>query len=260
MKQTQKIVLTGLMTALVFLLTFLVKIPIPFTSGYIHLGDSMIFLSVLAVGPFYGAFAAGMGSMLSDLLGGYAQYALPTLIIKSLMALLMGLAMSGKTKRSIFIAAGTVFVVWAGFLTALLAGLRQAVATYGASLSLAVVPEGGPAELEAAGRMSRNLPVYLLLAFIGVVLVVAMAAWFIARRDGEGAFTFRALLGMTAGGMCMIIGYWLTDAFIMGYGTLAATFSVPMNLLQFAGGILIAAALSPGVHKARNAIFPIQAQ
>lgn len=255
MKQTQRLVLTGLMTAMVFLLTFLVKIPIPFTSGYIHLGDSMIFLSVLAVGPFYGAFAAGVGSMLSDILGGYAQYAIPTLVIKSLMALLMGLAMSGKTKKQIFTAAGTVFIVWAGFLTALLAGLRQAVATYGSGLSHAVVPDGGPEELEAAARMSRNLPAYLLLAFIGVVLVVAAAAWFIARRDGEGAFTFRALLGMIAGGMCMIIGYWLTDAFIMGYGTLASTFTVPMNLLQFAGGILIAATLSPGVQKARNAIF-----
>ncbi len=255
MKQTQRLVLTGLMTALVFLLTYIVKIPVPFTSGYIHLGDSMIFLSVLVVGPFYGAFAAGFGSMFSDLLGGYAQYALPTLVIKALMALLMGLAMSGKTRKGVFAAAGSVFLVWTGFLAALYIGLIQAAATYGEGLAKVIVPDGGADELAAAGRMAHTLPRYLLLAFVGVVLVVAAASWFVARRDGKGTFTFQALIGMVAGGMCMIIGYWLVDSFVMGYGALAATFTVPMSLLQFAGGILLAAALTPGVTRARLAIF-----
>jgi len=255
MKQTQRLVLTGLMTALVFLLTYLVKVPVPFTSGYIHLGDSMIFLSVLAVGPFYGAFAAGVGSMLSDLLGGYAQYALPTLVIKALMALLMGLAMSGRTRKGVLTAAGSVFIIWTGFLAALYAGLLKALSTYGGELAQAVLPDGSPEELQTAGEMSRNLPLYLLLAFVGVVLLVAAASWHVARKEGKGAFTFQALIGMVAGGMCMIIGYWLVDAYVMGYGALASTFTVPMNLLQFAGGILVAAALSPAVSKARQAVF-----
>lgn len=64
---TRKYVLTGLMTALVLCLTFFIKIPVPYTSGYIHLGDSMIYLSVMILGPVYGAFASGIGSMLADL-------------------------------------------------------------------------------------------------------------------------------------------------------------------------------------------------
>lgn len=254
--RTRQLVLTGLMTALVFLFTFTVKVPVPFTSGYIHLGDAMIFLSVLAVGPIHGAFAAGVGSMLSDLLGGYAQYALPTLIIKAVMALLTGLAMNGRTRRSILLSAGTVTVVWGAFLTLLYAGLSGAVAQYGEKLSAVVLPEGGEAERAAAERMAANLPGYLLAAFVGVTLVVALAAWFLSRREAKGAFSFRSLIGMSAGGMCMIIGYFLTEAFLMGYGVLPATFSVPMNLLQFAGGILIAAALSPVVAKARAVLEP----
>lgn len=255
-QNTRQLVLTGLLTALVFLFTFVVKVPVPFTSGYIHLGDAMIFLSVLAVGPIHGAFAAGVGSMLSDLLGGYAQYALPTLVIKSVMALLMGLAMAGRTRRSAFLSAGTVTAVWGAFLALLYAALSDAVSQYGGKLSAIVFPGGGAEELAAADRMAGNLPVYLLAAFVAVTLVVALAAWFLSRRDAKGAFSFRALIGMSAGGMCMIIGYFLTEAFLMGYGVLPATFSVPMNLLQFAGGVLIAAALSPAVARARTMLAP----
>ena len=244
------------MTALVFLFTFVIKVPVPFTSGYIHLGDAMIFLSVLAVGPIHGAFAAGVGSMLSDLLGGYAQYALPTLVIKAAMALLTGLAMAGRTRRSVILSACAVTTVWGAFLALLYTGLSAAVSQYGAKLSAIVFPEGGAEELAAADRMAGNLPAYLLAAFVGVTLVVALAAWLVSRREAKGAFSFRALIGMSAGGMCMIIGYYLKEAYQMGYGVLPATFSVPMNLLQFAGGILIAAALSPAVAKARAMLSP----
>jgi hypothetical protein len=50
----KKFVLTGLMTAMVFVLTFTLKVPVPYTSGYIHLGDSMIYLSVIVLGPCMG--------------------------------------------------------------------------------------------------------------------------------------------------------------------------------------------------------------
>lgn len=45
-----------------------------------------IFLSVLLLGPL-GIPAAAVGSMLSDLIGGYMVYVLPTFLIKGLVAL-----------------------------------------------------------------------------------------------------------------------------------------------------------------------------
>lgn len=54
--------------------------------GYVHLGDGAIFLSVLLLGPL-GIPAAAVGSMLSDLIGGYMVYVLPTFLIKGLVAL-----------------------------------------------------------------------------------------------------------------------------------------------------------------------------
>lgn len=83
-------VLMGLMTCLVIVATMFIKIPIPMTSGYVHLGDSMIFLSVLILGKKNGSFAAGVGSALGDILGGYAIWAPWTLIIKFIMAWILG--------------------------------------------------------------------------------------------------------------------------------------------------------------------------
>ena len=51
MKNTKKITLTALMTSLVFIATgVLPVIPIPLSQGYIHLGDSMIFIACALTG------------------------------------------------------------------------------------------------------------------------------------------------------------------------------------------------------------------
>lgn len=75
----QKLTLCGVMA-------YFPKIPVPVTGGYVHLGDGAIFLSVLLLGPL-GIPAAAVGSMLSDLIGGYMVYVLPTFLIKGLVAL-----------------------------------------------------------------------------------------------------------------------------------------------------------------------------
>ena len=82
----QKLTLCGVMAALVFVMTYFPKIPVPVTGGYVHLGDGAIFLSVLLLGPL-GIPAAAVGAMLSDLIGGYMVYVLPTFLIKGLVAL-----------------------------------------------------------------------------------------------------------------------------------------------------------------------------
>ena len=79
-------VLTGIMAALVMAATSFFKIPVPATNGYVHLGDALIFISVLVLGRRDGTIAAATGSALADLLGGYAHWAPWTFVIKGLMA------------------------------------------------------------------------------------------------------------------------------------------------------------------------------
>lgn len=84
--KTKKLVITALFTALTLMATLVIKLPLPFV-GYIHLGDGFVLLSALLLGPLFGTAAAGMGSALADVLGGYALYAPASLVIKSAMAL-----------------------------------------------------------------------------------------------------------------------------------------------------------------------------
>ena len=91
MKETERIknlCETALFIAIVFLGVFIIKFPGPF--GYMHIGDSMIFLSVLMLGGKRGAVAGGIGAALADIVSGYTIWAVPTLICKAAMALVMG--------------------------------------------------------------------------------------------------------------------------------------------------------------------------
>lgn len=84
-KRIQKISLSAMFTALVFVATYFIAIPMP-AVGYVNMGDAFILLSVWMLGPICGAICGGVGAMLADLMLGFAVYAPATLIIKALMA------------------------------------------------------------------------------------------------------------------------------------------------------------------------------
>ena len=81
----KRLAATGLFAALTFLATFVLKIPTP-AFGYIHIGDGFALMSGLLLGPVYGGLAAGIGSALSDLLGGYIVWIPGTFAAKFLTA------------------------------------------------------------------------------------------------------------------------------------------------------------------------------
>jgi len=242
---TRKFVLTGLMTSLVLVLTFILPVPVPYTSGYIHLGDSMIYISVIILGPVYGAFASGVGSMLADLLAGYAQYAIPTLVIKSLMAMIMGLILSGRTKKASFCSAGAAVAVWFVFTAGSVVYLKSMVSSKGIDALVSIIAGEKAAEEAAANaaRMVNNLPVYLSVSLAILIAVLSLIAWFITKKDGYKAFTLRAVIGMSAAGMCMVLGYFTVESFM--YSPIAALMSVPMNMIQFFAGVVTASLLAP---------------
>ena len=88
-QKTLKIIMASLMAAMTCIATMVISIPTP-TNGYIHLGDGLVLLSGIILGPIYGGMAAGIGSMFADILLGYTYYALPTFIIKALAAICGG--------------------------------------------------------------------------------------------------------------------------------------------------------------------------
>lgn len=85
-KQLKKFITAALLAALTCFSTYIISFPSP--TGYIHPGDSLVILSGIILGPLYGGLSAGIGSMLADVLAGFPQYILPTLIIKALTAII----------------------------------------------------------------------------------------------------------------------------------------------------------------------------
>lgn len=84
MKKTdlKKITLTAIFAALVAVMTAFIKVPTGINEGYLHFGDSMIYLAGCLLGP-YAAIAAAIGGALADVLAGAAVWAIPTAIIKA---------------------------------------------------------------------------------------------------------------------------------------------------------------------------------
>lgn len=140
---TKDITKIAIMAALVFVTTYLIKIPS--LNGYTHIGDSMIILSALILGKKKGALAAGLGAALCDLLSGYMQYIIPTFLIKAIMVLIIASIaekLIDKTKFAWIIGAiiGCTFQVFGyGLVETIMYGFIGAIASVPANIIQSVV-------------------------------------------------------------------------------------------------------------------------
>lgn len=82
-KKIFKICLTGLMAAIIAVFTAFIKFNTGINDGYLHFGDSMIYLAGCILGP-YGIISSAIGGAIADILAGSAIWAIPTAIIKAL--------------------------------------------------------------------------------------------------------------------------------------------------------------------------------
>ena len=87
---TKIIATTGIMMALVFVATFFTKIPIPMTKGYFNIGDTVIIITAIVLGPASGLVVGALGSMLADVAGGFFLFAPLTLVVKGVEGYLIG--------------------------------------------------------------------------------------------------------------------------------------------------------------------------
>ena len=99
-KKIRTMVLAAVLAALACVATMVVQIPSPM-NGFVNLGDCFVLLSGWLLGPWWGAAAGGIGSMLADLLLGYGHYAPGTLVIKGLMALVGAVVFKAFGKSSV---------------------------------------------------------------------------------------------------------------------------------------------------------------
>lgn len=100
-----RITASAITAALVFVVTWTVRIPIPATSGgYLNFGDVIIFISAYLLGGPVSAIASAIGSALADTAAASVIYVPGTFVIKGLMGLVCGLL---STQRKFTIYAGS---------------------------------------------------------------------------------------------------------------------------------------------------------
>ena len=74
------ITITGVFTAIVYVLTAYLRFPTH--TGYTHIGDGFIYLAACLLPLPYAAFVGGMGALLADCLTGFAVWAPASIVIK----------------------------------------------------------------------------------------------------------------------------------------------------------------------------------
>lgn len=115
-EKLKKIIMTALFAALACVATMSIRIPTPGTNGYIHPGDAIVILAGVILGPAGGFCAAGIGSAMADLIGGYYIYVPITFVIKGLIALCTGLiyraiGKSSKTRYAAVLLGGITDII-----------------------------------------------------------------------------------------------------------------------------------------------------
>jgi len=87
---TSRLAIAGVFAALAYVATAIFIIPIPATSGYFNLGETVIYIAALLFGSLVGAFSGGVGAAIADVFSGYSFFAPGTLVIKACEGTIVG--------------------------------------------------------------------------------------------------------------------------------------------------------------------------
>ncbi len=100
---TKDLVLTGLLTAIVFSATMFVNIrlPISINGGLIHMGNIALFLTAFLFGKKKGAIAGAFGMGLFDILSGWTAWAPFTFVIRGVMGYVIGSISHANNKEGV---------------------------------------------------------------------------------------------------------------------------------------------------------------
>jgi len=219
-----KVAITAVFTALVTVATVAFSVYVPATRGYFNIGETAVYVTALLFGPFIGAFAGGVGSMFADILLGYSIYAPGTLLIKACEGAVVGF-LSRQTLRSISRTRRKVLTLLAALSVGSLIGY-VGISYYTGSVEASI---GSP----PTGYMTASFFIpYAFWIALGIVVLASIIYVGLRYDPRFGVLVFSVL----AGGLEMVIGYFLYEQLILG---VAAVAEVPVNIGQMTVGLVI---------------------
>ena len=132
---TKTITKMAMLIALTTVMTMVIRIPTVGTSGYLNLGDMVVFLAAMMLGRKGGFIVGGIGSALADLLLGYSHYAPITFVVKGLEGYIAGVLLDTGIGKKMPVIATIIGGMW------MVLGYYMAeIFMYGAKAALAAVP------------------------------------------------------------------------------------------------------------------------
>jgi uncharacterized membrane protein len=222
---TREVAGATIFTAFVFAATFSFSATTA-TGGYFDIGEVMVYITALVMGPYVGAFAGGVGSMLSDALLA-PQFAPGTLVIKAGEGFIVGY-LGQKGFRGLPAAFQKRMGIILGLMVAAIVLVVGLVSFPDVSLSL-----GQFGFTASTPDVPLSLGVWLFAALVAFTLT-AIASSRIGPR-----FTWVAL-AIFVGGAEMVAGYFLYETQVLGLGLVTPTAEIPVNVLQAVVGLVIA--------------------
>ena len=238
MVDSRRVAGTAIFTAFVFVTTFSFAVQTS-TGGYFDVGEIMVYITALVMGPYVGAFAGGVGSAMSDALLA-PQYAPGTLVIKAVEGFIVGYLSrrglgglpskaQGRTGAGLGLAVGAIVLA------------IGVVSFPDAWLSIG---QPGFTPATATSDVTVSIAVWVALA------AFAFAVTFLASTRLGPRFTW-VTLAIFVGGAEMVAGYFFYETGVLQIGLAAPTAEIPVNALQAVAGFIVA----PPVASRVQAIF-----
>ncbi|NYT04429.1 MAG: ECF transporter S component [Candidatus Methanofastidiosa archaeon] len=98
-KDPKNIGIVAVFSALAFVATRFIQIPILQTGGYLNFGEAIIYVAAIFFGPFVGGLVGAIGPALADVTSPYAAFAPFTFIIKGIEGFVVGKISSSSQRK-----------------------------------------------------------------------------------------------------------------------------------------------------------------
>jgi len=225
---------SGIMAALVFVLTSIFQITITATKGYFNVGEIGVYISALIFGPYVGAFAGGVGSALADVATGYSIYAPGTLVIKGCEGYLAGILLQRiklKERKLLPIVLGLIVALCMGVI-----GVLYYNSVWNFVLGIYINPSGGEEPLLDIPLLEASISLNSIFwVFVAIISGVAIA--YAGSKISPDISNL--VITILIAGSVMVAGYFIYEAYILGLGVELALVEVPFNIGQMTVGLIV---------------------
>ncbi|MGQ0570357.1 MAG: ECF transporter S component [Armatimonadota bacterium] len=170
--KVRTLVTAAVFIALTFAVTRFTVIPIPATKGFFNLGEVVIYVAAIALGPIVGMLVGGIGSALADLVVA-PQFAPFTLVIKGIEGYVVG-RLAGETSGS-------------RLRATIIGGACMVLGYFGAEVLFAGVLGLAPTRTAAVAVALTEVPFNIVQVAVGVAVAVPTSARLAAAlRESRG--------------------------------------------------------------------------